>query len=239
MAHMKQLYVSTIVNNMMANKCALFVCLLSTYWTVIFGCTNESGILICKSIEELHQMKTYKEFKNVEINKQGNEHWPIIKNDAFKGMKNLEGIVIFDKVSHFEPYALRGIEHPFSFCLDNNNLEELPAELFDGVPVSWILIAETQLKELKPKLFKNSPLLNKTLIIENKLTTIGSDVFSNTNIVRVELSHNEIATIEDGAFAGMKKLHTLDLSMNKLTTFDAKKVLGSSSTIEMLHLDRS
>ncbi|GLV42567.1 tollo [Carabus blaptoides fortunei] len=201
---------------------------------------DKHDTLVCKSIADLYQVKAYKELKKIEINTEDEtEQWPVIKNDAFKGMKNLDVIFIRGNISHLEPYALRGIEHPFKLVLIDNTLEQLPEELFNGVPVFLVGLATTHLKQLKPKWFKNTPLLKEFHIYKAKLTEAKAGIFSNTDIAIVELSSNEISTIEDGAFSGMKKLYSLNLRDNKLTTFDVEKVLGSSTTIELLYLSEN
>ncbi|GLV42568.1 uncharacterized protein CBL_03307 [Carabus blaptoides fortunei] len=225
---------------MTIKNCALFIFQLSACWVIISGCTiGKSNNLVCKSIAELYQVETYKELKKIEINTQNDEMWPVIKNDAFRGMKNLEALTIRGNVSHFEPHTLRGIEHPFKFYVIDNFFEELPEEIFNGVPVTEIGVGITHLKELKQNLFKNVSVLKEVNIQVAKLTTVKVGVFSDTNIASIDLTNNEIATIEHGAFAGMKKLYELYLSMNKLTTFDAEKVLGASSPVELLYLDEN
>ncbi|GLV42569.1 uncharacterized protein CBL_03308 [Carabus blaptoides fortunei] len=205
------------------------------------GCIIErdNDFVHCKSIEELYQVSDYKEFKYVVITNKGDGNSSIIKNDAFNGM-NLEVLTIIGNVSQIEPHALRGIKHPtFKFTVIDSTLEELPETLINGLPLLGFEVTLTHVKELKRNFFKDIPLVNRTYIKRNKITTIGSDVFCGTNISTLDLSRNIIATIEDGAFACMKKLAELYLSGNRLTTFDAAKVLGDSSSIKILNLDKN
>ncbi|CAB3399989.1 unnamed protein product [Caenorhabditis bovis] len=75
------------------------------------------------------------------------------------------------------------------------------------------------------------------ILSKNRIRKISmaSNIHLLTNLQKLDLSHNQIASIEDGSFANLKQLKDLNLANNKLRHFSSS-FLGRSSPIESLQL---
>ena len=71
----------------------------------------------------------------------------------------------------------------------------------------------------------------------NLITSVPSDTFSDLPLLtELDLSHNELAQLEAGAFRGLgHSLHFLDLSSNKLVTFDPNAFEGLRTRANLTH----
>lgn len=92
------------------------------------------------------------------------------------------------------------------------------------------------LEDIEPGTFSNLPEAHYFLAESSKLKIIRKGVFTNTNFYSIALMKNQIQTIENGAFSGMKNLLCINLDENQLTSFDGSLVIGDSITIRVIEL---
>ena len=79
--------------------------------------------------------------------------------------------------------------------LENMNLTELPAGVFDGLEY-----------------------LRGLYLQGNKLRTLPEGLFRNlSSLKKLDLSNNGLEVVEKGSFQGLTKLHEIDLSNNRLS----------------------
>ncbi|KAM6985232.1 lumican [Aplochiton taeniatus] len=154
------------------------------------------------------------------------------------------------------PIAPTGIKYLY---LQNNQIEELKSGVFDNVTdLRWLVLDHNHITTEKiakgtidklvklEKLFFSynnltepvippSKALDELKMINNKLTKFPPGLLSDKeNLTSIHLENNEL-TSEGvaGAFKGLKKLLSLDLSHNKLKKLPA----GVPSSLEILYVD--
>lgn len=76
----------------------------------------------------------------------------------------------------------------------------------------------------------------KRLVFHNeKIPVLHEDTLTDTNLLDVTIKHCNLATIEDGAFKHLQKLHNLNLKNNKLKVLK-KEVLAPLVNVKVINL---
>ena len=110
--------------------------------------------------------------------------------------------------------------------LENMNLTELPAGVFDGldrVEYLWKLsLKGNALRTLPEGLFRNLSSLILLDLQGNRLRTLPEGLFWNlSNLSELHLEDNGLRTLPEGVFQSLSRLEELDLSKNTLNTLPA------------------
>ena len=105
--------------------------------------------------------------------------------------------------------------------LENMNLTELPAGVFDGLEYLHRLhLRGNKLRTLPEGLFRNLSSLNKLDLQGNKLRTLPEGLFQNlSSLSQLYLHGNSLRTLPEGLFRNLRSLWELHLQRNKLRTF--------------------
>lgn len=157
----------------------------------------------------------------------------------------------------FVPVVPTGIKYLY---LQNNQIEEIKAGVFDNVTAElrWLVLDNNQITNAKvakgtidkltglEKLFFSqnnltepiippSKALEELKIMNNKLSKFPSGLLNDKeNLTSISLQHNQLTSDAiTGAFKGLKKLLSLDVSHNKLKKLPA----GVPSSLEILYAD--
>lgn len=157
----------------------------------------------------------------------------------------------------FVPIVPTGIKYLY---LQNNLIEEIKAGVFDNVTdtLRWLILDNNQITNAKiakgtidklsglEKLFISfnnltepaippSKSLEELRIMNNKLSKFPSGLLTDKeNLTSIHLQHNDLTSEAiSGAFKGLKKLLSLDVSHNKLKKLPA----GVPSSLVMLYAD--
>ncbi|XP_067887179.1 carboxypeptidase N subunit 2-like [Heterodontus francisci] len=103
--------------------------------------------------------------------------------------------------------------------LNNNQLESLPATVFDQLFLLDVLdLSNNKLKSLPPHVFKNHHKLTDLRLDHNRLENLTATLFSHQhNLQYLTISGNAIANLPSQLFGNLTKLSKLDLSNNSLT----------------------
>ncbi|XP_019947778.1 lumican [Paralichthys olivaceus] len=155
------------------------------------------------------------------------------------------------------PVVPTGIKYLY---LQNNQIEEITAGVFDNVTAElrWLVLDNNQITNAKiakgtidkltalEKLFFSynnltepvippSKSLDELKIMDNKLSKFPSGLLNDKeNLTSINLQHNQLTSDSlSGAFKGLKKLLSLDVSHNKLKKLPA----GVPSSLEILYAD--
>ncbi|XP_030576550.1 lumican [Archocentrus centrarchus] len=159
----------------------------------------------------------------------------------------------------FVPIVPTGIKYLY---LQNNLIEEIKAGVFDNVTdtLRWLILDNNQITNAKvskgtidkltalEKLFFSynnliepiippSKALEELRLTDNKLSKFPAGLLSDKeNLTSIHLQHNELTSDAiTGAFKGLKKLLSLDVSYNKLKKLPA----GVPSSLGMLYADHN
>ncbi|CAK9118445.1 unnamed protein product, partial [Durusdinium trenchii] len=122
--------------------------------------------------------------------------------------------------------------------IDGNQLEALPADLFQRSPWLRVLdLSENQLRALPAQIFGHTPLLRTLDLGSNDLIELPLDVFEGlSNLQTLDLGGNNwIIELPSGIFAGLSNLRMLDLGRNNLRELPSDVFKGLSN-LQMLDL---
>ncbi|XP_019620864.1 PREDICTED: carboxypeptidase N subunit 2-like [Branchiostoma belcheri] len=103
----------------------------------------------------------------------------------------------------------------------SNHISSLPEDLLSGLAhIESLNLYDNNITVLSPNIFKDTSRLNSLDLSNNKITKISKTLFSNTRLNKIVLNDNMISTIDDGAFAGMETLGSIDIYLhnNQLTS---------------------
>ncbi|GLV33942.1 uncharacterized protein CBL_11174 [Carabus blaptoides fortunei] len=175
--------------------------------TVSSSCVNSNSTneIQCTSLEDLLALNNHANLTKLNLSNPENRANQVLVNDAFGGLVTLEKLTISKLVNNLEQFAFRGLSNLTELMLIENPLQTIPEGMFNALP---------KLKALR--------------ITHSGIKTISNKVFRNTNIEILDLSDNEISTIEDCAFCDMKNIYYIHLQTNKLTSFEPDILLGPS-----------
>lgn len=167
--------------------------------------SNKTDEIECTSLDDLLTLKNHKSFKRLKLSNPKNLSKKVLVNDAFRELPALQKLTIGGLVNKIEEFAFRGLSNLTELVLIENTLDTIPGGVFNSLPN-----------------------LNVLHITHSGIKTISNKVFRNTNIAMLDLSDNEISTIQDCAFCEMKNINVLRLHSNKLTSFEPQTLLGPS-----------
>nr|AIO08096.1 variable lymphocyte receptor C [Petromyzon marinus] len=100
--------------------------------------------------------------------------------------------------------------------LDKNQLESLPAGLFDQLAeLKQLYLQYNQLKSLPPRVFDSLTKLTRLNLYNNQLQSIPKGAFDKlTKLERLHLQNNKLQSVPDGAFDSLAQLSDLRLDNN-------------------------
>ncbi|PQJ09114.1 GTP-binding protein [Flavipsychrobacter stenotrophus] len=151
-------------------------------------------------------------------------------------------------------YRFKKLEH---LSLRNNTLKELPTIVFTLENIKYLNLSDNQIHEITGHYFRNLMSIEKVDISYNQITSIPSEkiTYSKCNslnikgnklqkfptavseihtLEKLDLSENNINSIEDDAFEGLENLIELDLSFNKLQYLPSS--IGQLKKLKRLNL---
>ena len=102
-------------------------------------------------------------------------------------------------------------------------------------------LSDNMLAALPPALFNSSKNLEKLHLQNNSLTLLTPSIFVHlTRLVSLNLSRNSIAShlLNEDTFVGLVNLHALDMSFNQLSSIEAS-VFGKLTSLRMLNLQHN
>ena len=117
--------------------------------------------------------------------------------------------------------------------LNNNEIKTLPVGLLNGVTdIRTVTLAYNKIETLPVNLFHDKAMLEQVYLNDNKIKSIDVGVFGANlpNLYILDLSMNEITTIQPGVFSNLVDLRDLNLAANKISSLAE----GSFSGIENL-----
>lgn len=136
-----------------------------------------------------------------------NVHWVDIINSTFVKPKSITQP--FKRAKRVNILGCRG-------------LKNVDVPLFDRQAV-LISIFMTDLENVGPNVFKNSPEIGALILTKDSIKTIDENAFRNLRQLRsLDLGHNEIKSLNDDTFAGNVYLENLSLDNNNLVGINSR-----------------
>lgn len=127
--------------------------------------------------------------------------WPRVMQCSDKGL-----ISVPDKIA----------EDTVMIDLQNNDITDIGENDFKGLNKLYALfILNNKISKIHPQAFKNMDRLKLLYLSYNLLVDIPANL--PRNLVELRLHANRINNIKKGAFKGLRKLHVLEMSANKLS----------------------
>lgn len=126
------------------------------------------------------------------------------------------------------------------FWLRNNNLVNLPGDIFRNTKAESIQLHSNEIKELSWNTFFNLPNVNRIELDRNHLLwTFDPRVFQNLiNLKYLSLWENQLTLIPVDAFKNLQRLEYLSLGINRLYKLETA-AFQPLSGLKILHLDRN
>lgn len=131
-------------------------------------------------------------------------------------------------------------EHMTHLTLSISNLTTIPADTFELFPNLETLIVRTDLRTLTKEQLRNATKLAVlNLGFNNALATIESHLFEHVPTLEfIDFAYNQIAEIEEDAFAGLPKAKVLYLDANLIETL-ANHTFAGAPNLQALHLSQN
>jgi hypothetical protein len=101
-------------------------------------------------------------------------------------------------------------------------IHHVPASIFTYfVKSTWLIIAWSNVKEIRNNTFENATALAYFNLYDNKISTLKADTFRGaTSLESIDLRRNQISHIDPNTFRGIPNLKSLDLGFNKIVELD-------------------
>ncbi|XP_034243002.1 chaoptin, partial [Thrips palmi] len=132
-----------------------------------------------------------------------------------------------NRLKRLDGNSFRGMRFIRRLFLADNQIADVGRGTFGGITrVGTIDLARNKLAKIDFQMFQQLQYCELIDVSENQVTEIAKLSFKDLYLVRINLSHNAIETIEPGAFENCANVTVLDMSHNKIgniprTAFDA------------------
>ena len=123
-----------------------------------------------------------------------------------------------------------------SVSLKNCEIDNIFRDSFSGIsciPLKNIVLSDNILSSFGG--FHDLDYVQNISLDRNSLQSIKKSAFKNLPVVAINLSHNPIHKIEDGAFDNLTQLKVLDLSFTKLTVIPGEDI-SKLNSLQNLYL---
>nr|XP_058955675.1 leucine-rich repeat-containing G-protein coupled receptor 5-like isoform X5 [Pocillopora verrucosa] len=155
------------------------------------------------------------------------QHWPIFENLTldFNKLKTLPSDI-------FQRFKI------IDLWLGNNNIKELPENLFAGQDkLKYLRLSGNQLEKLSREIFLELSALEELDLSYNQLQFLPRGILSNnTNLTELNLSNNKIQRLPMDIFGNLTQMKRLFLSSNKLQRLPR---FTNLSKLEILYMDNN
>ncbi|CAK9818064.1 Protein tramtrack, beta isoform [Anthophora plagiata] len=167
-------------------------------------------------------------------------NFPIIKGDAFAGLKVLKKLTMDgNNISTIRPFAFRGLSKLRELSIQHTPLPFIEKFSFAALQnVSMLLLANNKIRYIEAYSFVGTSNIRVILLTNNPLLRIQSHAFSGlTNVVRL-IFPSGIRTIKPDAFDGLQHVGLLKLTYMDLSSLQSYTFRGLSY-VQSLYIQES
>ncbi|EFN73031.1 Chaoptin [Camponotus floridanus] len=146
----------------------------------------------------------------------------------------------YNNISDIMKYYFKPVEYSLTHLyLSNNELKNITQGVFGNMPhLQWLDLRHNELKEMDFDCFKNTRDLQVLLLSWNEIMDIPAEALRPLKKLRlVDLSHNKLRTLSDNMFID-SNIESLDLSHNQFTRLPIKS-MSLTSAASLANLDMS
>lgn len=160
-----------------------------------------------------------------------------IDEKAFDNMTTIEDLSLNDNLMSTIPSSIRKLRSLRSLDIGNNNISHLSRDNFRGLSELFGLrLVDNKVTNLNEDTFEHLPQLQVLNLASNKIKHVTPGCFrKNTNLKLLRMDGNEITTF-DGIFSTLNSLVWLNMSANKIVSFDFKSFPNSLEWLD-LHMN--
>ncbi|XP_053621552.1 protein artichoke [Plodia interpunctella] len=122
-----------------------------------------------------------------------------------------------NKLKKLDTNSFRGMRFMRRLFLQDNQISDIGRSTFSAVTrIGTIDLARNRITNVDFQMFKEVKYVELINLAENNITSISTQAFTDLYLSVVNISHNQLDTIESGAFQNCNNMTILDLSYNKL-----------------------
>ncbi|XP_070154534.1 chondroadherin isoform X1 [Polyergus mexicanus] len=156
--------------------------------------------------------------------------FPIIKGDAFAGLRSLRKLTLDgNNISTIRPFAFRGLNRLRELSIQHTPLPCIEKFSFATLQnISYLLLANNKIRYVEGYSFAGASNVNLILLSYNPLLTIHSHAFAGLTNVNNLIFPSGIRLIEENAFDGLQHVGLLKLSYMDLSGLQANTFYGLS-----------
>ena len=127
---------------------------------------------------------------------------------------NLSG----NEITKLDANSFRGMRFLRRLFLSDNHISDIGRGTFGAVSrIGTIALARNRLTKIDFQMFHELNLCEHIDVAENSITSIEKGAFKDIYLAKVNVSYNQLETIEAGSFVNCANLTLLDLAHNKIT----------------------
>jgi hypothetical protein len=145
-------------------------------------------------------------------------NFPIIKSDAFGGLRALKKLVLDgNNITTIKPFAFRGLPRLKELSIQNTPLQTVARFAFAGLQnISTILLGHNKILRVEGYAFAGTANVKMIILVNNPMIKLEQYAFSSlTNVERLILPSG-LRQIEPDAFSGLDTVGLLKLSFMDL-----------------------
>ena len=125
----------------------------------------------------------------------------------------------FNDIIKIHQDSFRGLYSLRILNLEQNNLNSIPENLFQGLGLHVLILRHNDLHTLQPYVFQGLANLTELDLSNTNLRSLHPNLFSDLHNLRVlELDKNELHELHNGTFSGLQYLTKLRLNHNQFQT---------------------
>ncbi|XP_050445558.1 chaoptin isoform X1 [Cataglyphis hispanica] len=146
----------------------------------------------------------------------------------------------YNNISDIMKYYFKPVEYSLTHLyLSNNQLRNITQGIFGNMPhLQWLDLRHNELKEMDFDCFKNTRNLQVLLLSWNEIMDIPAEALRPLKKLRiVDFSHNKLRSLSDNMFTD-SNIESLDLSHNQFTRLPIKS-MSLTSAASLANLDMS
>ncbi|XP_060808775.1 toll-like receptor 7 [Amyelois transitella] len=122
-----------------------------------------------------------------------------------------------NKLKKLDTNSFKGMRFMRRIFLQDNQISDIGRGTFSAVTrIGTIDLARNKINKIDYQMFKEVKYAELINLAENNITTIATQAFTDLYLSVVNISHNQLVTVERGAFQNCNNMTVLDLRYNKL-----------------------